>query len=84
MNGLTFWRIAPFRSVRSGARELVARQRLLQHGDERSVAGQEDGTRLAERPAAGRDVQADERLAGAGHAGDEDDRLLGRGPGLAR
>ena len=61
-----------------GARELVAGQCLLQHGDQGPVARQEDGARLAERPAARRDVQADEGLACPGHAGDEDDRLLGR------
>ena len=56
--------------------DLVAGQRFAQHGDQRPVAGEKDGMgRLVHRRAARGDVEADQRLPGAGHAGDEADDL---------
>jgi hypothetical protein len=68
--------MAPFLSVPFKPTVLVARQRLLQDGDQGAVSGQEHRTRLAERPPPRGDVQPDEGLAGAGDSCDEDDGLL--------
>lgn len=58
------------------ARELIARERLLEDRHERTIAGEIHGACFTERPPTCRNVQAYERLAGTRHARDEDDGFL--------
>lgn len=56
--------------------DIVAGQRLAQHGDERTIAGEEDGVRWGLGVASlGREVQPHQGLAGPGYTGDEADEL---------
>ena len=87
MNSFTSLSASPFFILRPKARlpaDAVARQGFAKDRHEWPVAGEEDAVKVAVFvDVLGRDVQADERLAGAGDAGDEADALARVLPGGA-
>src|ERR1041384_1881331 len=56
-------------------RHFVADQCLLEHRNQRAVSRKKYSARLAEIPAASRNIESDQRLSRARHTGHEDDRL---------
>ena len=84
MNGFTCLTDSAFPRTVALSREFVARQRLPQNVDERSVPGEEDGAGLAILASLRGHVETDESLARSGNACDKDDRLGARGASARR